>query len=154
MIKTGTNEQIGITSWGIGCNRPFLPGVYTNLGLYTNWIESEIESASFVTTTATPTTSTSTGDDSESVDGSDSDDSSDDLLFSAKINDDNGDDEGLDGLIDDIVAQDENGYDVVISFENSTYYTIWAISGFFIVFNLICYAFYRTKSRETMVRLN
>merc|ERR1711997_1103579 len=103
-------------------------------------IESEIQSFMMQTTFYT------------SSDGSDSDDSSDDLLFSAQINDDNGDDHGLNDLIED--GNDENGYDVVISFENRTYYNIWAIFVFFIISNLICYAFYRIKSKEAEVRLS
>jgi len=36
--------QVGVTSWGIGCNRD-LPGVYTNLALFADWIEDSIDDA-------------------------------------------------------------------------------------------------------------
>eukprot|EP01084_Bolivina_argentea_P300628 518432_1 len=52
LIKTGTNIQVGITSYGVGCNNN-LPGVYTNVGVYKIWINQEIENIlnSIVTTT-------------------------------------------------------------------------------------------------------
>jgi len=36
--------QVGVTSWGIGCNRD-LPGVYTNISRYSDWIEDMIVDA-------------------------------------------------------------------------------------------------------------
>lgn len=41
LIKAGTLEQVGVTSWGIGCNAG-LPGVYVNLVRFTEWIEDTI----------------------------------------------------------------------------------------------------------------
>eukprot|EP01084_Bolivina_argentea_P316130 547907_1 len=41
LIITGTTTQVGLVSFGYGCNEG-IPGIYTNLGLYVDWI-TEIE---------------------------------------------------------------------------------------------------------------
>merc|ERR1719491_2867871 len=59
LIKTGTRVQVGVTSWGIGCNGG-LPGVSANLGLYKSWIEEQLTEAANGTVTLPPLTTTTT----------------------------------------------------------------------------------------------
>eukprot|EP01083_Nonionella_stella_P164040 541712_1 len=41
LMKYNTNHQVGIISTGYGCNQN-IPGIYTNLGVYYEWIHQQI----------------------------------------------------------------------------------------------------------------
>lgn len=44
MVRDGNGKLVlaGATSWGIGCARPHLPGIYARISNYTTWIKSHI----------------------------------------------------------------------------------------------------------------
>jgi len=43
LIKTGTTTQVGVTSWGIGCNRG-VPSAYASVAVFADWIQTQISS--------------------------------------------------------------------------------------------------------------
>jgi len=45
LMKKGTTVQVGVTSWGIGCNAG-LPGVYADVSNFTDWIQAQIDNVS------------------------------------------------------------------------------------------------------------
>ena len=55
MICNG--KLAGVISFGIGCARPDLPGIYTNVKTYVDWIEGNpVAPTTVVPTTKVPTT--------------------------------------------------------------------------------------------------
>ena len=42
LFQDGKGTLIGLVSWGIACARAKLPGVYTNIAHYVDWVNSKM----------------------------------------------------------------------------------------------------------------
>ncbi|XP_033841108.2 hyaluronan-binding protein 2-like [Periophthalmus magnuspinnatus] len=42
--RNGIHYVVGVVSWGDGCGKKYKPGVYANVGKFTNWISNQLNS--------------------------------------------------------------------------------------------------------------